>query len=113
MSKKEKLVRDKILEISRKEKDGKSFRVAEDSEMPSLFVEKLREETEEVCEELNKSPLEREKVIEEIGDLLEVIDSMCSHFGFTKKEIKRIKSKKRKRKGSFKSKLVVDLSKKS
>jgi predicted house-cleaning noncanonical NTP pyrophosphatase (MazG superfamily) len=109
LDKQEKLVRDNIAQISEREQDGRTFRIADHHEMAELLNKKLQEECLEVSEELTKDSLEKDKLVEELGDVLEVIDSICSHYKISKKELMKIKDAKRLKKGSFIKKVVLDL----
>lgn len=111
-NKQEKLVRDNIAKIASAEKDKRNFRIADDHEMPHLFSQKLKEECAEVCQEIDRSSFEKDKLIEELGDLMEVVDGICAHYGITKEELLLKKNEKKRIKGAFFDKLVLDLRKK-
>ena len=94
-----KLVRDKIPEIIKQK--GKSFMIhtTNENEYWNKLLEKLKEETEEFIESNNE---------EELIDILEVIDTICSFKNINKKELeiqKKVKSLKR---GSFKDRIILE-----
>lgn len=82
-----KLIRDKIPEIIRK--DGKIPVVHKASE--EEYRLKLRE-----------------KLKEELADILEVIDAICDFKNFDKEELENIKIKKRNERGGFRDRIIWD-----
>jgi predicted house-cleaning noncanonical NTP pyrophosphatase (MazG superfamily) len=89
---KEKLVRDKIPEIIKKEGRKPIFRVAEDKEFPLLLKKKLIEETGEFV---------RDPSLDELSDILEVMMALAGSMGLTWEEIQNACNKKRHEKGGF------------
>jgi predicted house-cleaning noncanonical NTP pyrophosphatase (MazG superfamily) len=89
---KEKLVRDKIPELIKKEGRKPIFRVAEDSEFPLLLKKKLIEETGEFVKEPN---------VDELSDILEVVMALAGSMGIAWEELEAYGNKKRKEKGGF------------
>ena len=77
----EKLVRDKISEFSAEKKDGRKFRQASLEEKLYFLGEKIIEEAFEVKLAMYQSTTEH--ITEELGDVLEVIDAICSWRGIT------------------------------
>jgi predicted house-cleaning noncanonical NTP pyrophosphatase (MazG superfamily) len=92
MEVKEKLVRDKIPEIIKKEGRKPIFRVAEDKEFPVLLQKKLVEEAGDLQNKLSA---------DELSDVLEVVLALAGSMGITWEELESAANKKRKEKGGF------------
>lgn len=103
----EKLVRDRIPEFSADKSDGRKFRVADPSEMPHLLIHKLCEEIGEVSVEIARK--DKDKLTEELADVLEVVSTIREHFGISMDELDRARADKYKKKGAFYSRVVLDL----
>lgn len=99
MTKYHKLVRDKIPEIIKKNKEVPKFHIANKEEYWGKLKEKLTEEVEEFLMHDSK---------EELADILEVIEAIYKFKDFDKKEIDRIKKKKAEKKGSFNERIILD-----
>lgn len=94
----DKLVRDRIPEIIEAEGFTPKVRVLDSAEYLAELHRKLREETDEYI---------RDQSAEEIADVLEVLEAICAARGFSKEEILRIKTSKRKNRGGFEKKLYL------
>jgi|SRR3989344_712694 len=94
-----KLVRDKIPEIIRKDKKKSVTYIADDSEYWMKLKEKLIEEVSEFSENSTE---------EEMADILEVIDAICEFKGFDKEGLKKIKLRKRFKRGGFKERIILE-----
>lgn len=94
-----KLVRDKIPEIIRKDGKIPIVHKASEEEYRLKLKEKLKEEVAEFLKEESK---------EELADVLEVIDSICDFKNIDKKELEEIKLKKKKERGDFKNRIILD-----
>lgn len=103
-------------EIKKKEKEDKAFFNEEDLSMPALMsaqkigkksakvnfdwdtveqvFEKVLEEVEEVRVELQDQKKNKEKIFEEIGDLLFSVTQLARHMGFEAEECLRFANKK-------------------
>ncbi len=94
-----KLVRDNIPEIIKK--DGKTAKVhiADDKEYDKRLKEKLLEEANEFA--ASGDP-------EELADVLEVIYAIAINKGIHKVQLESIVQKKRNEKGSFEKRIVLD-----
>lgn len=94
-----KLIRDNIPSII--EADGNRYKmhVASDEEYMIALKAKLREETLEFSEEPS---------VEELADILEVIDSLKSYYGFSDEDIEAVKSKKHSERGGFDKRLILE-----
>jgi len=107
--KNEKLVRDRIPEFSEAARDGRVFRHATEVEMPVLLARKLIEEAREASDELVVDVPNLVKVIEEIGDVLDVVDAISQHFRILPEAILAARRQKSEKKGTFDSWIVLDL----
>ena len=93
-----KLVRDKIPQLVRRQGGIPIVRIAEDHE----FWEKLKEKLVEEVQEFQTS-----ETTQELADILEVIDAIADYKGFTKKEIQEIKTRKAKQRGGFDKRIIL------
>jgi len=94
-----KLVRDKIPEHIRKKGGNPTYYIADKKE----YWEKLKEK---ILEEVNEFLVDESK--EEFADLLEVIEVIAEYKKFDQDEIKKIRNKKTKERGSFKNRIILD-----
>ena len=62
--------------------------------------DKLREETEEVCEDIN--------VLEELADVLEVVHAMLAAKGLELAELEALRKEKKSKRGGFASKIILE-----
>jgi len=95
-----KLVRDKIPDIIKKDGGKCKFHVAGKDEYEILLFAKLREETTELLQNF---------CAEEIADVLEVIESVARVKGISLDEIKMWKSDKKVTHGGFGKKIVLEV----
>jgi predicted house-cleaning noncanonical NTP pyrophosphatase (MazG superfamily) len=86
MTKNEKLVRDKIKDLSEAACDGRAFRVAEPAEMRTLLGLKFLEESEEVIQALGH----KQELTEELGDCCEVAKTIMQISGLVESNVKEI-----------------------
>ena len=93
-----KLVRDKIPSIIRKESKKPKTKRVNLEEKKQYLCQKLIEESEEFA---------NAKTQEELADVLEVMETIIKDFSFSKKEINIIKKAKRKERGSFKKGIIL------
>lgn len=94
-----KLVRDKIPEYIKSKGGVATVHIANKKEYWEKLKEKLLEETKEFFES------ER---IEEIADIQEVIDAICTYKKFNKKKVELVRKKKAKERGAFKKKIILE-----
>jgi predicted house-cleaning noncanonical NTP pyrophosphatase (MazG superfamily) len=90
--KKEKLVRDKIPEIIKKEGKNPITRIATNEEYIQELINKLQEEVDEFKEN---------KKIEELADITEVIYAISEHFGIPVANLHNIREAKAKERGKI------------
>lgn len=67
------------------------------------LCEKLHEEADEV-----DGALSRDELIEEIADVRQILDDLCSIEGISEKELKQVQQKKIEYKGGFKKGSFID-----
>lgn len=94
-----KLVRDKIPEILKEKGIIFHSHIADDNEYESELYLKLQEELEEFI--LKPST-------EELADMLEVIDAIRMFHDISIDDLKKVKIKKKKERGGFKNKIILD-----
>jgi predicted house-cleaning noncanonical NTP pyrophosphatase (MazG superfamily) len=94
-----KLVRDKIPEYIKSKGGVPITHIANNEEYWKKLKEKLLEEIKEFSEN---------EVIEEMADIQEAIDAMCSYKKFSKKKIESVRKKKVKERGAFKKKIILE-----
>jgi len=110
----EKLVRDKIPDIIRKE--GKKCRITTLSE--EAFIKQLFEKLLEEAKELNraywigdKDGKQHERIMEEFCDVYEVLDEIAQGMSIAREDIEILRDKKREERGGFKDRtFLVDVS---
>ncbi len=91
-----KLWRDKAVDMTEANGSKVHWNRLNDTEFLEQLKIKFMEEAQEVCDAKNK-----EALIEELADILEVIDSLCRVQGFTLQDILNAKSKKYQKRGGF------------
>jgi len=94
-----KLVRDKIPEYIKGKGGTPITHIANDKE----YWEKLKEKLQEEIKEFSES-----ETIEEMTDIQEVINAMCSYKKFGKKKLEAVRKKKVKERGAFKKKTILE-----
>ncbi len=95
----DKLVRDLIPEHLAS--NGVEFKthIADDIEYEDKLFAKLKEEASELAKDKN---------IDEVADVLEVVDAICAYKGFSKKEIELRRLEKFEKKGGFSNKIILE-----
>lgn len=93
-----KLVRDSIPDMIRRQGFTPRTRVLDRDEYLSELNRKLREETEEYLSDEN---------IEEIADILEVLEAICSAKEFSADEVLSLKAEKRRQRGGFEERIYL------
>ncbi len=93
-----KLVRDKIPEIIKKNGSECTFRVLDNNEYLTMLEKKLYEELSEYSSD---------KSIYELADMLEVIYAVCRAQGYSTDELESIRIKKAEERGGFEDKIFL------
>jgi len=95
----DKLVRDNIPNIIKKNGDEFKIHIADDKEYSEKLKEKLQEEVDEFIKEPNA---------EELADILEVVYALSESLKITKVELERIRKDKANENGPFKKRIILD-----
>ena len=119
-----KLVRDKIPNKLVKDDDvlRYSLKPIDMFELPSVFADKVIEEADEVAKALvdytteaysftavwEKEEELKSKLVEEIGDLLDVVDAVRKKYDIKKEDIKAARKEKNKKNGGFTKEYFLD-----
>ena len=96
----EKLVRDKIPDLIRNDGGTPLFRVADNQELDYFIRLKVQEEANELFESGDN---------EEIVDLLEIIDALLMHRGFSREKIDEMKKEKAEKRGKFEMGFILTM----
>lgn len=96
-----KLVRDKIPEHIKSKGGILIIHIANDKE----YWEKLKEKLQEEIKEFSES-----ETIEEMADIQEVINAICSYKKFGKKKLEAARKKKARERGVFKKRIILEKS---
>lgn len=94
-----KLVRDKIPEIIKKDNKTPITHIADEEEYWNKLKEKLKEEVDEFLKESTE---------EELADILEVIYALRDHMKIDKERLEEIRENKTQKRGAFKKKIILD-----
>ncbi|MBD3270451.1 hypothetical protein GF376_02910 [Candidatus Peregrinibacteria bacterium] len=94
-----KLVRNKIPDIIKKQNETPITHIANRTEFLKALIEKLDEE----CKEFIQTPN-----IEELADIYEVLETLMQRMGITEIELKAVKKSKQKEKGTFSQGIILD-----
>ncbi|HEX5429734.1 MAG TPA: nucleoside triphosphate pyrophosphohydrolase [Patescibacteria group bacterium] len=95
-----KLVRDNIPDVIKKDHKTSGFHVADEVEYEQKLSEKLKEEVEEFLAEF--SP-------EELADVLEVIYTITDLKNIDLEKVEEIRLNKNQKRGSFKKRIILDV----
>lgn len=98
----DKLVRNNIPDIIKRDSKEAFTHIAEDEE----YVQKIKEKLEEEVNELLSSDESHE--IEEVADILEVLYAFCDAKGISRQEIEEIRAKKAKERGGFGKRIILE-----
>ena len=93
-----KLVRDKIPEIIRQQGENPIFRILDQEEYFHCLEQKLDEEVGEY---------HRDKTVEELADILEVVYALASLHGCTKEELLAVYENKHEQRGGFEKRMLL------
>lgn len=99
-----KLIRDKIPEIIIKNNETPITRILDDREYLTELAAKIHEEADEVEEVI----FEKEKLIEELADIKEILDTILNFYHVSNDELIKIQTTKREKRGGFSKKLYLE-----
>lgn len=94
----QKLVRDKIPDIIRKQGETAHIRILEDTEYRQALENKLNEEVAEFYES---------KTLEELADVLEVVYALAESQGASVQDLLKVYEKKHSERGGFSKKIFL------
>lgn len=98
-----KLVRDKIPEIILKNGETPLYHILDDEEYQKELINKMMEEYTEV-----KNAKNREEILEECADLLEVILAYLKVYGYSLEDLNQARTLKRDKRGGFDKKIFLE-----
>lgn len=93
-----KLVRDKIPEIIAQQGESANIRILSDKAYTAALEQKLDEETAE---------FHKEKNLEELADILEVVYALADDLGCTKEDLLQVYNQKHEKRGGFQSRIFL------
>ena len=93
-----KLVRDKIPEIIAQQGESANIRILSDKAYTAALEQKLDEETAE---------FHKEKNLEELADILEVVYALADDLGCTKEDLLQEYNQKHEKRGGFQSRIFL------
>ncbi len=99
-----KLVRDLIPEIIRKNGGVSKTRILNKKEYQLELLKKLVEESKEALEAKGS----KKDLTKEIGDVIEVLEAIEKAYNLDKKEILKTKKERRKKRGGFKKQIFLE-----
>ncbi len=99
MKKYNKLVRDRIPEILKKQGQNPVTRILDNNEYVEGLMDKLCEEIDEFDEDRN---------VEEMADILEVLMALASALGISQQDLRKVREKKALTRGSFKKRIFLE-----
>ena len=99
-----KLVRDLIPEIIEQNGNKAVVHVLDDEKFKKELLRKLIEESQEVF----KAEMNEEDLKKEIGDVLEVLDSIIESFQLDKMDIEKIKNNRKEKRGGFDKRIFLE-----
>lgn len=112
-----KLIRDRIPEIIAAKGEKAVTRILGNEEFAKALAAKLVEEAQEVqsavasiarFHELKHESKRLSELSKEIGDVMEAIDALVSHFGLDRVETERVKAQRLTERGGFAKKIFLE-----
>lgn len=97
----QKLIRDKIPDKIKESGNDYKIRVLGKVEFEKELKKKLVEESKELAE----AP--KEELLNELADVLELTESIASHYKIPFSKVEKFQEEKRKKRGGFKKKLLL------
>lgn len=98
-----KLARDKTKESLQAQDVSISYKIVSGDGLQAVLKDKLVEECFEVVDAKN-----RQELVEELADVLEVIDGLCKAYALSAQEINTIKEQKYNQRGGFEQGLFIE-----
>lgn len=98
-----KLIRDKIPEIIKKDNAIPKISILDDEQFSSALKEKLIEEAKELQEAKTQ-----EEILNELSDVLELVESIATNNKLTISEVEKQKLAKKEKRGGFENKLFLE-----
>lgn len=99
MKKYNKLVRDRIPDILKKQGQTPVTRILNDDEYVEGLIDRLCEEVDEFDQDRNA---------EEMADILEVLMALAQALGINQKDLKKVREKKAMVRGTYKKRLFLE-----
>jgi len=103
-----KLIRDRIPEIILQDGKTAEFRILGEEEYKKELLTKIIEEAKEVYETNGQ----KEDLIKELADILEIIDYIIKDFNLSAAEIQEVKDDRKKSRGGFDKKIFLEYTEK-
>ncbi len=94
-----KLVRDKIPEIIKKDNSTPITHIADDEEYWDKLKDKLKEEVDEFLKQSTE---------EELADILEIVYAIRDHMKINPEKLEQTRQQKAQKRGGFKKKIILD-----
>jgi len=94
-----KLVRDRIPEIIKKDNSFPITHIADDEEYWDKLKDKLKEEVDEFLKESTE---------EELADILEIVYAIRDHMKINPEKLEQTRKQKAQKRGGFKKKIILD-----
>jgi predicted house-cleaning noncanonical NTP pyrophosphatase (MazG superfamily) len=98
-----KLGRDKGLEGFKSQNIKPIYKFLNGDELREALKYKLIEEAQEICD-----AQDRQEIVAELADVLEVISGLCKAYGITPNEIEKEKTEKYNNRGGFENGLYIE-----
>lgn len=104
-----KIVRDNIIKIIKNDNKEVEYAIVNDRVATIFLSDKIMEEGRELQEAIEEAidGKEKQNVIEEIGDLLEVLEALCDKLNIDMQEVKKVKKEKAMIKGKFNANIIL------
>ena len=99
-----KLIRDKIPEIIKKNGSNSKTRILDNEEFKKELLKKIVEESQEVLETNG----DKKELTKEISDVLEVINYLTDVFELDRQEIEKIRKERKDSRGGFDKKIFLE-----
>lgn len=98
-----KLVRDNIPGWHTADGHTVVLRALTGTDLSNALIDKLREEAQEV-----EAAQDKDELLEEIADVQQIIDSLCTVNGFSPEDLRRVLDRKAEKKGAFLKGYFID-----